>query len=333
MSIAELQSYLAPVSSLPPSGSWGFDAPWALALLTLVPAVLYLALRDIRAPDLPYASWDLAAESARRPRVSPRLPAALALAGACTALALAVAQPWTRAVLGADLSTVMLVVDMSSSMEATDVLPDRVTAASQAASRFVESVPSQMRVGLVTYSSEPTVAVPPTLDRSAVIDALSLMAPGGATATGDALSMALATGLSSTGRVPGSVSIVLLSDGAEKKSETPALVWADDARTWAAPVHTIAFGTEDGTVTLLDPDTQLPVVHEVPPDLDLMESLADATGGSMFTASNLAELNNVYAQVRSVVAPRDVRRDLAPAAALAALGLVVAAVALSVLRR
>lgn len=327
MTMDRLGELIAPASSLTADAAWGMAAPSVLFLLLAVPLILALASRTRKIPTVDYGAYDIAEQSLPAPKTTTPRPALIMLCLALVAMVVSAAQPWIRVSLGSSLSTVMLVVDVSGSMEADDISPDRISVAAQAASRFVSSVPADMRVGLVTYSNEPLVAVPPTLDRKPVLDALELMEPGGATATGDALEVALSVGLAATGEVPGSVSLVLLSDGAEQKSTLPALVWADEARTWDVPVHTIAFGTDQGEVTMLDPQTQELVTYPVPPDLNLMEALADATGGTMSTAAGLAELSGVYAQVRSIVVPKDVQRSLAPVCALLALGLLAASTA------
>ena len=170
----------------------------------------------------------------------------------------------------------MLVFDVSSSMSATDVPPSRVVAAQQAADTFIDQVDDTVEVGLITFSAVVSLDARPTLDRTAVADAVGAIQLSDGTAIGDALSAATrllvdmagdngppttdGTG-ATTGDVPGA--IVLLSDG-ETTVGRPTADGAQEVAAAGIPVFTIAFGTPEGTIT--DPVTGETIPTPVQPE-------------------------------------------------------------------
>ncbi|HEY8739075.1 MAG TPA: VWA domain-containing protein, partial [Candidatus Dormibacteraeota bacterium] len=151
----------------------------------------------------------------RRPGVRKHIPPLLFLLGAA-GLVVAMAQPILNLEVARNDTSVMMVIDTSGSMDATDVSPNRLEAARQAARTLLNKLPSNARVGLVTFSSSPILAAPLSDNRDPVLAALDDLQAGGATATGDALSLAVqqlrpATPTSGAARAP--AMIVLLTDG------------------------------------------------------------------------------------------------------------------------
>ena len=170
-----------------------FATPLALLALPLVPLTV-LALVMARRRRIRYAirypALDVLAGVVERERRGRWIPAAL-LVLALTALLLGAARPMARVPVPRDEATVMLVIDVSGSMNADDVDPTRMEAAQRAAARFLDRLPERFQVGLVTFSSEAETLVPPTTDREAVRTALATLNANGGTAMGDGLARAL----------------------------------------------------------------------------------------------------------------------------------------------
>src|SRR5439155_26225610 len=177
------------------------------------------------------------------------VPAALFLL-ALASLCFALARPHRTTLVASKKSTVILVLDVSGSMQATDVKPTRLGAAQEAARRFLRKVPKSVRVGLIAFAGEPQVAAPPTTDRKLVlesIDALSLYAGFGGTAIGDALAAAVdlagvkpppgaQTIAYVTSRANSPVSILFLSDGHQTRGLLQPLQGAQRAAAEGLPV-------------------------------------------------------------------------------------------------
>jgi Ca-activated chloride channel family protein len=331
-----------------------FAAPLALLALPLVP-LLVLALLLVRRRRIRYAvrypALDVLAEVAKREHRGRWVPAALLLL-ALTALLLGAAKPTARVPVPREEATVMLVVDVSGSMEADDVKPTRLDAAREAAGRFLDKLPAKFQVGLVVFASEAETLVPPTTDRTAVRDALAALRADGSTAMGDGLSNALdaieaarqaaagsrggagATpdqgGAGNRGTQPGSQAppavTLLLSDGANMAGADP-LGQAERARELGVPVYTIALGTADGVLQRRDAFGGLRL-QPVPPDPETLARIAETTNARFFQAPTSSNLNQVYESLGSHIGFRTEEREVTVAFAAAALILLAAAGAL-----
>jgi Ca-activated chloride channel family protein len=209
--------------------------------------------------------------------------------------------------------TVMLAIDTSGSMSATDVTPSRLAAAEVAARRFVDELPAGLKVGLLTFDSEARVLAAPATDHEAVFTALDHLRIGGGTSTGEAIYESLAA-ISAQPRAgdatkPGAA-IVLMSDGAPtigrpgQSPEQTVVQATASARQAGVPVDSIAFGTANGTVSIQGETVP------VPADPQAMSAIADGSGGKSFTAVSGGELNEVYEQIRLSVGYDTVPRDL-----------------------
>src|SRR5512132_1457905 len=173
--------------------SMTFATPLALLALPLVPLTVlavWLARRRQIRYAIRYPALDVLAGVVERERRGRWIPAAL-LVLALTALLLGAARPMARVPVPRNEATVMLVIDVSGSMNADDVEPTRMEAAQRAASRFLDRLPERFQVGLVIFSSEAETLVPPTTDRQAVRSALGTLNANGGTAMGDGLARAL----------------------------------------------------------------------------------------------------------------------------------------------
>jgi Ca-activated chloride channel family protein len=232
-----------------------------------------------------------------------------------------------------DRATIMLTLDTSASMTSTDVAPSRLAAAEAQATQFVNDLPSGIQVGLVTFDSSARLLVPPTTDRAQLSAAIQSLAVGSGTATGPGLRESLAAIAAvpkgATGK-PTPAAIVLMSDGSptigggDLSPADAADAAAQDAKAQHVPVHTIAFGTSGGVVSVQGQDVPVPY------DPQAMARIAQESGGRSFTAQSADELRSIYAQIGRDVAFTVQTRDLTAAFTGVALitGLLAAAGAL-----
>jgi Ca-activated chloride channel family protein len=284
-----------------------FLASWRLLLL-LVPVALLVAYllvqRARRKVAVRFTSVDLLASVAPRRSGWQRHVASLALLGAIVLLVLGFAQPARVERTPKQRATVVLTLDISGSMVANDVTPTRLGAAQEAALGFVSALPPGVQLGLVSFSSAARVLVAPTGDRSSVLAAINSLQPGGGTATADALLLALSTITTVPPGADGKAApgaIVLMSDGSPNIGHNGASPQQSVADAAAAAnqagvkIDTIAFGTQDGTVTVAGQTIA------VPSDPAAMAAIASAAGGQTFTAQSADQLKSVYGQIGRVV--------------------------------
>ncbi len=191
----------------------------------------------------------------------------------------------------------MMAIDVSISMDATDVRPSRLASAKAAATSFARLLPEQINLGLVAFAGTAQVLVPPTTDRSQVIDAIGRLELAESTAIGEAVlaSLAAVESVPDAGDgEPVPAHILILSDG-ETQVGTPNELAAAAAVESGVPVTTIAFGTPDGTISYQG--QTLPVaVNEAE-----LAALAEATGGSSFSAATTEQLQTVYQDIGSSI--------------------------------
>ncbi len=208
------------------------------------------------------------------------------------AAGVAVARPQVETTVADKHSVVVMLVDVSGSMEATDVRPSRIVAAANAMRGFVSRLPPQADVGLVEFSTEPQVIALPTTDHERILDSLEYLAPNGATAIGDGLTTAIAViKQSGVGREWRSARSdrASLRRGAGSGTVLPAKA-AARAKAAGVPVYTIAFGTPGGKVSF----EGFPYPVPVPPDPQTMDMIAKVTGGRTFTAQTASQATSVY---------------------------------------
>lgn len=221
------------------------------------------------------------------------------------ALSLAWARPNGIEMQPRERATVVLVLDISLSMQATDVKPSRLDAAKSAALNFVKTLPAQYNLSVVSLSGNPSVRLPPTIDRVQAQQAIRSLKLQESTAVGESLYTALSAlqmAPKGTDSRPAPGAIVLLSDGQNTAGRSPAQA-ANEAKKQSVPVYTIAYGTENGYVDL---DGKR---ERVPPDKALLAGIASATGGQTYTAENLDQLDRVYSNIRSEVGQTPVKKE------------------------
>jgi Ca-activated chloride channel homolog len=288
-----------------------FESPLALVSLLLVPAVVaaYVVARR-RRPRYVVRFTNLEVLRQVAPRVSSRRePAILALGAAALALlCLAVARPNVPRVVAVENATVVMVIDTSRSMLSTDVAPTRLGAAKQAAHAFLERVPNQLRVGLVTFAGDVSVAAFPTHDRAQVhnsVDTLNQWSAGGGTAIGDALVRAVEVagdafgerGLSArAARDEGEeqpVTILFLSDGRQNRGILLPEQGAAAAKRAGIPVFTVALGTDRPDAGSGQGGFAFGGFNRSP-DRATLRTIAQTTGGEYFAARSPEALASAY---------------------------------------
>ena len=284
---------------------YGFQRPGML-LFALVPLALLAVyvivqsrrrhrLRRFTEADVPQSLWR-------------HIPIAVSLLGLAL-LTIALATPTHDMRIPRNRAVIMLVIDMSQSMRANDVEPNRLKAAEQAATQFASQLTPGINLGLVGFAGTPYLLVPPTPQHQATLEALKKLEFADGTATGEAIFTALhAIGASAVqgGDTPPPARIVLLSDGGENKPTDPgdphdgAYTAARLAKDQGVPISTISFGTPTGNIELDGQRVNVPV------STDQMKTIARLAGGQSYTATNLDELNKDYDAIENEIGYRTV---------------------------
>jgi len=285
-----------------------FAAPWWLALLLVVAALgmgYLVVLRRRRRDVVRFTNLALLEKVApRRPGWWRHLPA-MALIASVATLTVALAGPMAEAKVPRNRATVVLVIDVSLSMKATDVEPTRLAAAQTAAKDFADQLTPGVNLGLVSFAGTAAVLVSPTTDRDAVKRAVDGLRLSEATATGEAILAALQSienfsgaiaGISADGPPP--ARIVLMTDGKQtvpgpdgENESRGAFTAARMAAEAKVPVSTISFGTDYGSIDIEGEPVP------VPADDTSMRVIAQLSGGQFFDAASAAELRQVYAEL------------------------------------
>ena len=329
-----------------------FLSPWWLLLLLPVLALVaayVLAARRRRRYAVRFAALPMLENLAPRSPGWRRHAPATAFVLALSTLAVAVARPEMDLRVPHERATVIVAIDVSRSMEATDVAPNRLDAARAAAGTFIDGLPDSFNVGVVTFSGTTSVLVAPTNDHDEVRARLQDLTLANSTAIGEAVFTSLdlveqmatepsddpasgsdaapeagARGEDEAGadRVP--ARIVLLSDGSNTRGREPEEA-ATAATEAGVPVSTIAYGTPNGVITSEGQSVPVPV------DEESLAALADSSGGQAYTAATGDELAEVYEDIGSSIGWRTEERELTPYLAALALLLMAACGVMSLL--
>jgi Ca-activated chloride channel family protein len=317
-----------------------FADPFLLLTLLVLPATFLayryaIARRRVRYA-VRYTNVDvLAAVVAERRPWRRWLTAGLFLL-AVAALCVAVARPHMHRLVANENATIVLVLDVSGSMNAQDVKPTRLEAAQKAIHIFLRRVPSRFKVGLILFAGEAEVATPPTTDHALVAEAVDNAGAFngfGGTAIGDALATAVRVGLQSVGitgastsALPASrslaayvtqskprastlVSIVFLSDGHQTRGVLSPLAGADKARAAGIPVYTLALGTTGRTTMRGFAGGGLPGatfsfgfgLRGLAPDPKTLRAIAERTGGKFYRAKTAGAAVAAYSSLGSKI--------------------------------
>jgi Ca-activated chloride channel homolog len=287
-----------------------FLSPLRLLLLLVIPAlvILYLVLQA-RRKHYAIRFTNLALLS----RVAPRGPGwrrhvgAVLFLAAITLMILGFARPASPVKVPRERATIIVAVDVSLSMKAVDVAPNRFDSARAAAKKFVQELPQRFNVGLVSFSGSASAVSAPTYDREAVVAAIDQLELDKGTAIGEAVFTSLQSLRSFDAQAkeePPPAHIVLLSDGDNQTGRTITEA-ADAARGQSVPVSTIAFGTPYGTVEI-DGET---VAVQV--DKEALRQLAQGTKGKPYEAAAGSQLSEVYRHIGSSLGYRTEHREVA----------------------
>ncbi len=325
---------------------------WGLLLVPVAIAAYVIMQRRRMRYAVRFTNLDLLANLVpHRPAWRRHLPAALYM-GALGALLVSLARPQALVPVPKEQATVVMVMDTSGSMAATDVQPNRLNAARSAGKTFLDQLPTQFRVAVVSFASTARIHVRPTTDRVAAREALDRLRADGGTAMGDGLLRALeltqeapssdadpqrpppSRGSSARARTattpfptpaaaggPGAdeserlpAAILLLSDGASTAGAIQPLQAARQAQALGIPVYTIALGTPGGALEVQGRRVT------VPPDETTLRQIAEATGGQFFAAPSAQDLRAVYEDIGSrigyVQEPQEVTAAFAAAGAV-----------------
>jgi Ca-activated chloride channel homolog len=291
-----------------------FGSPWTLLWLLAIPVLVGAYLLRERRRDRFAGRWTTPALLPnlvdRAPGRKRHLPVAILLV-ALAALIVGVARPHATVSVPREEATVLLAMDTSRSMGATDITPTRLVAAQAAASHFVDLVPKKFRIGVISFSSRAQLALAPTDDRALAQRAIATLRPQEGTAIGDAVRLAARLGLKQKGKdgTAPPTSVLLISDGAPDGGRTTPRAAAQQALRLKVPVYTISLGTPDGTVQHRLPGGFVETIR-VPPSPETLQMIARTTGGQFFTAASDEELKSVYDNLGSrlghIKKPREV---------------------------
>ena len=326
---------------LGPMSLSGFAHSWFFLFLFVVGglAALYIVLQLARQRRmLRFANMELLESVApQRPSRWRHVPAIL-LVLSLVLFTIAMAGPTNDVRIPRNRAVVMLVIDVSQSMRATDVQPNRMAAAQEAAKQFADELTPGINLGLIEYAGTATVLVSPTTNREATKNALDKLQFADRTATGEGIFTALQA-IATVGAVigggdtPPPARIVLFSDGKETMPTNPdnpkgAFTAARTAKDQGVPISTISFGTPYGFVEINDQRQPVPV------DDTTMKKVADLSGGSWYNAASLQELKGVYATLQQQIGYETIKGDASSGwLRLGALVLALAALAALLINR
>jgi Ca-activated chloride channel family protein len=283
---------------------------WLLAIPLLV-ALLWVRHSRRHHHAARWTSPELMPNLVDRPPGRKRwLPLAILLV-ALAALIVGVARPHATVSVRRQEATVMLAIDTSRSMGASDIAPSRLAAAQDEAYRFLNLVPKTFRVGLVSFSTRAQLALAPTTDRNLARQAISALQPTEGTAIGDAILLAAKEGQKQRthdGVIP-PASILMISDGARDGGHTSPTSAAQQAAKLHVPVYTIVVGTANGVVHHALPGGYMETI-QVPASPKTLQTIAHDSGGLSFTAATNAQLRDVYKRLASRLGHKNQSREI-----------------------
>ncbi|MET7998882.1 VWA domain-containing protein [Amycolatopsis sp. NPDC005232] len=282
----------------------GFTSPWWFLLLIVVAAVAVayvLAQRARRKRVMRFANLELLDKVAPKTQGWIRHLPAVLIVLSLLVLTVALAGPTAEQKVPRNRATVVLVIDVSLSMEATDVAPNRLKAAQDAAKQFAENMTPGVNLGLISFAGTATVLVNPTTDRAGVVKAIDNLKLAQSTATGEGIFAAMQSIESFSAVVGGAdgpppARIVLMSDGKQTVPEDlyaprGAYTAAQAAKQAQMPISSISFGTTHGSVDIEGKPQDVRV------DDDSLKEIARLSGGDFYKAASADELKKVYADL------------------------------------
>src|SRR6188508_732650 len=294
----------------------GFDHAWFFLFLIVVLGLvgLYVAVQAARRKRmLRFANMELLESVAPKRPSRWRHLATILLVLSLVLFTVAMAGPTHDVRIPRNRAVVMLVIDVSQSMRATDVAPSRLVATQEAAKQFVDQLTPGINLGLIAYAGTATVLVSPTTGREATKAAIDKLQFADRTATGEGIFTALQA-IATVGAVigggdePPPARIVLFSDGKETVPSNPdnpkgAFTAARTAKDQGVPISTVSFGTPYGYVEINDQRQPVPV------DDEMLKTIADLSGGSAYTASSLEQLKEVFTSLQEQIGYETIKGD------------------------
>ena len=301
---------------LGPMSLTGFAHPWFFLVLLFVAALvaLYVITQYSRQKRvLRFANMELLESVAPQRPAKWRHLSAILLICSLVLLTIAMAGPQNDVRIPRNRAVVMLVIDVSQSMRATDVEPSRLAAAQEAAKQFADQLTSGINLGLIAYAGTATVLVSPTTNREATKIAIDKLQLADRTATGEAIFTALQA-IATVGAVigggdgPPPARIVLMSDGKETVPSNPdnpkgAFTAARTAKDQGVPISTVTFGTPYGYVEINDQRQTVPV------DDQTLKKIAELSDGSAYNAASLEQLKEVFTKLQDQIGYETVKGD------------------------
>jgi Ca-activated chloride channel family protein len=294
----------------------GFEHVWFFLFLLAVLGLigLYIVVQLARHKRmLRFANLELLESVApKRPSRWRHLPAIL-LVTSLVLFTVAMAGPTHDVRIPRNRAVVMLVIDVSQSMRATDVSPNRMAAAQEAAKQFADQLTPGINLGLISYAGTATVLVSPTTNRESTKAAIDRLQLADRTATGEGIFTALQA-IATVGAVigggdePPPARVVLMSDGKETVPSNPdnpkgAYTAARTAKDQGVPISTVSFGTPYGFVEINEQRQPVPV------DDEMLRKIAELSGGDPYTASSLEQLKGVFTNLQEQIGYETIKGD------------------------
>lgn len=280
---------------------------WLLLLIPVVGLVYYLLLRRRKARAAKTGPSNLQFLLPRERGWLRHVAVLLAVVSLLT-LTVAFARPKQTVMEDRQRATIIVTIDVSKSMEATDIPPSRLESAKAAAIEFVQSLPAGFNVGLVTFAGTADISVNPTTDRNVVIGAISELTLRPSTAIGDGIytSLQALTTIPTdpkdpTAKVP--ARIVLMSDGSTQTGR-PSAAAATEAKKQEVPIYTIAYGTPGGFIVSGGRREPVPV------DYAELFNISKISGGKAYKAETAGQLRDVYRDIGQSVGKEAVDKEV-----------------------
>jgi Ca-activated chloride channel family protein len=282
-----------------------FASPLLLIGLLLLPLIVlgyrYLQRRPNRYA-VRYTNLEVLAAVVDRTRSWRRYAGLALFLLALAALLVGFARPSVNRLADREEATIVLVIDVSGSMQAKDVEPTRLAAAQKVVRDFLKGLPQRFQVGVVSFSETAEVAAPATADRQLAIDAIDYLYPQRGTAIGDGLARGVEVARAAEAGRRGQkrpAAILLLSDGSQTEGLLLPQEGAARAKSFKIPVYTIALGTPEGVVEFnrFGGTRIIPV----PPDKPTLRQIAATTGGKFYEAESVGDLRDAYDKMGSLV--------------------------------
>jgi Ca-activated chloride channel family protein len=333
------------------------EALWALLAVPLLIGAYLTVLRRRKKVAIRFASLDLVKSATGHGQHLRRHVPPLVFLLAVIAMIVAAARPQAVVTLPTDQRTIMLAIDVSLSMRATDIDPSRIVAAQVAAKTFVQEQPPDVKVGIVTFAGTASVVQPPTLHRDDLVAAIDRFELQRATAIGSGIIVSLATlfpdeGIDLESMVLGnrgargnpraapidqepkvakkapppvapgsfqSAAIILLTDGRRTTGPDP-LTAAQMAADHGVRVHTVGFGTAEGASVGIE---GMSIYMRF--DEETLKAIAGITHADYFHAASAADLKRIYERLNARFVLE--RRETEITALVTALGAILAVVA------